>query len=936
MRYGLISNIAKIILVGVSILILGLLIFPIVIHQIEPVEPIVVRQSLNHSRGIEWALSHLKVKGSDDESWPDLVLIDDGIAFSELGFNEVEHNNLLLIALFHQYSEQPYNQEGLTQSTGVQWSGFMGRTFQDLGDINAVPVDWIETYEAQSKAKWSFNGEGIILKNSETLIVLRKNIDYDKGMTIEFDDQSIPYYGVFEILEPSSNSKADFKIDLTDSGMKRFETMNLSASFPAVIRLNFNLYQGYYLAGDFFDYHPGTFYQNAWWIPLMQRKMLYDQYQDEESYWKFAVPFLREVVTEPYENLSEKVDRFQFVTEGTHIYQVDSNNERTQFFSEGVNLGAALPGKTFTEFPKDKSLYLDWLTQMYDLGYNTVRIYTLLPPEFYQALYEFNASKENPIFLLQEIWPEEHPDANNYLAEVYNTIYKNEIEMNIRAIHGDIFIPERSFRAHGAYIYDVSPYILGYLVGRELEPEEVEATDTLNEGYRFNGEYLYSTEEATPTEAWLAASCDYALSVESERFYNAPLVGIVNWPTLDPLEHDSEWNLLGDKSLQYNDRISVDINNIGIIDEKVSGFFGAYHIYPNYPDFMNNDSTYNNYKDIIGQFRYGAYLDKFMSQHKKYPAIVAEYGISTSMVTAHYSPDGLNHGGISDQEQSAMIDRMTEAIIREGYSGAIVFEWIDEWAKKTWTTEKYMIPYHRQSLWHNVMDPEQNYGIVAVEAIDPEFDIVYEDGNSGARLKSVEMGQNAAYLMIKLNFNQPVDETLNFKIGLNLYDETPEYLDEFEIQFSSEPRILVNPGYNWVMGRYRSFTSLRSSYEEMIQLVNKSNVSKDGTFIDEKNVNLSLLKIGPFDVSQNSVMVSDHEIYFRVPYGLLGISDPSSQQILWDKMSFVPTEIDQINTVKSEIVKLNISLEDEPKIRCEFPLSSWEEPEYKMRLKSED
>lgn len=936
MKYGLISNIAKIVLVGVSILLLGLLIFPIIKHQIDPVDRVVINQSLNHSRGIDWALSHFKVKDINDEKQPDLILIDDGITFSELGLNEVEHNKLLLIALFHQYSEQPYNQEGLSQSTGVNWSGYEGRTFQDLGDLNAVPAAWIESYEAQNKTQWSFYGEGIILKNSETLIILRKNIDYDKGITIEFDDQSTPYYGVFEVLDPSSNSEVNFKIDLTETGTQQFETMNLSESFPAVVKLNFNLYQGYYFAGDFFDYHPGAFYQNAWWVPLMQRKMLYDQYEDEEAYWKFAVPFLRKAINEPYRNESAKSDRFKFVTEGTQIFQIDSNNERTHFFSKGVNLGAALPGKTFTEFPKDKALYLDWLTQMYDLGYNTIRIYTLLPPEFYQALYEFNASKENPIFLLQEIWPEEHPEANNYLAEAYNTLYKNEIEMNIRAIHGDIYIPERSFRAYGAYLYDVSPYILGYLVGRELEPEEVEATDTLNEGYRFYGEYLYSTDDATPTEAWLAASCDYALSVESKRFDNAPLVGIVNWPTLDPLVHDSEWNMLGDKSLQYNDRISVDINNIGTNDDKVSGFFGAYHIYPNYPDFMNNDSAYNTYNDAIGRFRYGAYLEKFMSQHKKYPAIVAEYGISTSMITAHYSPDGLNHGGLSDQDQSVMIDRMTEAIIQEGYSGAIVFEWIDEWAKKTWTTQNYMIPYDRQSLWHNVLDPEQNYGIVAVEAIEPDFDIIFEEGNNAARLKSVEMAQNTAYLMIKLNFNQPIDETLDFKFGLNLYDESPEYLDEFEIHFSSEPRILVNPGYNWVKGRYRSFTALRSEYEEMIQLVNKSNVSKDGTFIDEKTVNLSLLKIGPFEVSQNSIMVSDHQIYIRLPYGLLGISDPSSQQILWDKMSFIPTEIDQINTIKSETVKISISVEDEPKIRCEFPLSSWEEPKYKMRLKSED
>ena len=48
----------------------------------------------------------------------------------------------------------------------------------------------------------------------------------------------------------------------------------------------------------------------------------------------------------------------------------------------------------------------------------------------------------------------------------------------------------------------------------------------------------------------------------------------------------------------------------------------------------------------------------------------------------------------------------------------IIFEWMDEWAKKTWTTEPYMIPYDRHILWHNTIDPEQNYGILALESAE--------------------------------------------------------------------------------------------------------------------------------------------------------------------------------------------------------------------------
>lgn len=89
----------------------------------------------------------------------------------------------------------------------------------------------------------------------------------------------------------------------------------------------------------------------------------------------------------------------------------------------------------------------------------------------------------------------------------------------VDAVHGNATIDERRGRAWGSYTANVSPYLIGYLVGRELEPHEVEETDLQHEGYRFIGQYLSTTKNATPTESWLAQSCDYLLSYE-EKTYN--------------------------------------------------------------------------------------------------------------------------------------------------------------------------------------------------------------------------------------------------------------------------------------------------------------------------------------------------------------------------------------------------------------------------------
>jgi hypothetical protein len=102
-----------------------------------------------------------------------------------------------------------------------------------------------------------------------------------------------------------------------------------------------------------------------------------------------------------------------FQADSERLYIIDAKPE--PFFIKGVNLGAALPGRAFTEFPQEKETYSKWLSQMASLNVNTVRVYTLLPPAFYQAFYKYNAEqKSKPLYLLQEIWPEEKPEGNNY------------------------------------------------------------------------------------------------------------------------------------------------------------------------------------------------------------------------------------------------------------------------------------------------------------------------------------------------------------------------------------------------------------------------------------------------------------------------------------------------------------------------------------------
>src|SRR5712692_3463165 len=102
----------------------------------------------------------------------------------------------------------------------------------------------------------------------------------------------------------------------------------------------------------------------------------------------------------------------------------------------GVNLSAALPGHFAAEAPTDAALYANWLRQISDLGSNTLRVYTILPPAFYRALFEFNNKPgHQPLHLVQGIFLDNPPE-NDFFNHPYYAACQNEIREVIDTIHG--------------------------------------------------------------------------------------------------------------------------------------------------------------------------------------------------------------------------------------------------------------------------------------------------------------------------------------------------------------------------------------------------------------------------------------------------------------------------------------------------------------------
>jgi len=841
-------------------------------------------------------------------------------------------NGVTLIGEFNTFTSptSPLIRSELEEIFGFRWKGWIGRYFHDLSSDNEVAPWMIRNYENQYKRPWNFKGEGYALVSSnDKIIVLESAIDIgSEDCQILFRDQfknefnikkPVPYYYWIEMIEPFDTTEilADFYLDLTERGREKLRSEGLSGRFPAIVRKKNSAYTSYYLAGDFADLTSVPMSWNYGGLYLIRKQLsMHIKGESNAFFWRAYVPFIHKVLNEirhdPLVKDRQRLAHEKTYLEENQIKQISKTDSSgfylyhqgtwKQLFIKAINLGTAQPGNWMTEFPSDESVYSRWFKMMADMNVNAVRVYTLLDPAFYRALYLYNLNHPlKPLYLLQGIWPQENPKNNNLLDKGYMENFLQEIQTGIDAIHGNADIPYRQGRAYGRYIANCSSFTLAYLIGREFEPHEVEASNKINSGYQYEGTYLQCTN-GSPTEAWFAWSCDQTVEYETKKYHWQRPVSLVSWPTLDPLEHDSEWNEDGDKHKEWNDSISIDINHIQTSNQLKAGFFGSYHIYPNFPDFMNNELSFYDYHDREGRFLYGGYLKAFIEQHSKYPALVAEFGLATGMGNAHKNPDGYQHGGLSEKEQGLGIIRMFKNIHALGYMGGVIFEWMDEWAKKTWTTEPFILPFERNVLWHNTICPEQNYGILANVALEPEkadFEITQND-----LIEQLALKTDASYFYIDLHFKRPIDLSKEeLIIGIDTYDRdrgefyyfenanlrAPSGM-EFKASFKDQDALLqVIPSYNISKMNYQSKKSFIGVFEMINPIINKRRIRKDGSIIHEIRENGSLLYQGKFDESLHHYFWTDNhkQLRLRLPWGRLNVTDPSSHRVLDDPRSML-------------------------------------------------
>ncbi|MCX7793490.1 MAG: hypothetical protein N2257_03660 [Thermodesulfovibrionales bacterium] len=603
-----------------------------------------------------------------------------------------------------------------------------------------------------------------------------------------------------------------------------------------------------------------------------------------------------------------------------------------KFFVKGINIGLGLPGYFPGEYPIKKGTYLKWFKQIAELGFNSIRIYTIHPPCFYEALYQYNEESEKKLYLFQGIWVE-LPENNDFYNKNYMQYVRSNIKDALSVVYGDATLPERPGYPSGPYIFDVSNYTAAFIFGREWESCAVKG---FNERYGrvkkdYKGNFL-KINNGAPFEIWVTEICDFLQSYEYDKYKVSHPVSVVTWPTLDPIIHPSESNYEDELILQginvkkgicneNEDMESMDMS--GVKSVTGNGFFITYHIYPYYPDFMNNDyvHTDNTYLN---------YLLELKKYHENLPVLIGEFGVPSSRESAHWHSRGWNQGGHDELKQGEINSILMKSIEHSGMAGGIIFSWFDEWYKRNWVFLPYELPPDRNPLWFNFLDPEQNYGLLAAYPGYPGkkvnlygnkeewkgATVLYEkkeglifefhDGSDESRmLRRLLVQHDEGFLYVLIETKGAVDfQKSNYLIGLDTCD--PLY-GEFLLPFNTEllspvglkflihlagkekSRILVCHSYDrYLNNEVRPLISEQGSWVIMQNKTNNRRISKDGSkFYPSRVYSMSNLRFGTLcneSRDYNSLAdfyYRDNMIELRIPWSLINFTDPSSRMVLW-------------------------------------------------------
>lgn len=647
------------------------------------------------------------------------------------------------------------------------------------------------------------------------------------------------------------------------------------------------------------------------------------------------------------------------------------------FAIRGVDLGSGQPGSWSTDYAVDQETYLRWFGQMQEMGANVIRIYAIQSPDFYRALKAYNESAAAPLYLLQGVWVNDY--AQNSHMDAFDTAFQQRLILDCKAtvdaLHGKRFIlTNDAGSGSGLFLTDVSPWVLGYVIGSEWTDVTVAYTDEKYPGMEgFSGTYLYTAEDATPFEIMLARTGDALIAYESQRYGQQRLVSFANGRSTDPFCYPQEVTEF------FRKCASIDAEHIRATDAFQAGLFASYSCYSYDLDYLSMMEPAQwhtlcdvsvSLEDCMGEEvnTYRAYL-KLLCGHHTLPVVALEFGASSGRGLAQSNTaTSLREGHFSEGEQGEAIVECWQDIMAAGWNGGCVFSWQDEWHKRTWNT-LFAVDFSRTPYWLDMQSSDQHFGLLAFdpgresvcvvdgdvsEWRDEDVTAIYPDGSS------ISLKYDEAYLYIRIyrpgyafgsdTLYLPMDITPKTgsavcpEYGLH-FDRAADFL--LRIHTAEDSVLMVQDRYHAIHANYESELTGRDAYIsppakdspcfETVLMAVKDTASQfrsQQTSLD--GFETGLLRLGNADPeaadydSLTDYAVDGENIELRIPWAMLNFLDPSRMQIHDDyydgNYGVAPLRI--------KALFIGLGIEGETIQMAEFPLKGWgNEVRWHERLK---
>ncbi len=606
-----------------------------------------------------------------------------------------------------------------------------------------------------------------------------------------------------------------------------------------------------------------------------------------------------------------------------------AGGERT--FLPGVNLGDTTPGHAPGGRSISAAQYRAWFAAMSWLGIRVVRIYSIHPPAFYQQLAGHNQdSPDRPLYLMQGVGlpDESYIPKGDLFDPAVTSAFQKELADAARATAG------RLSRTGSEWDTDVTPWLAGWLIGAELDPQAAAGTDRRNPGAKaVGGRYFRSTGNARPTERWLAARMNELAGHLAGLGVSQP-IAFVNWPTTDPLRHPAE-------PLRQEDLYQLDANHVLPTADWPAGTFAGYHAYPFYPDFLRHEPALVNSGDP-----YAAYLGALRRHHETMPTLVTEFGVPSSIGSAHNGALGRNQGGHSEQEAMRIDADLLRTIADQDLGGGFLFAWTDEWYRYSWNTIGHL-DGTRLRHWHDALTNEQHFGVLAMDATGhsaAEQYLLDADEAWPARRATARTDEAYLHLELELAGSPPGSLLIGFDVLPGLTgtpmagsgDRRPDAVFALNLVGHTGQAYLRNELdplslYTGVPATARAPAPTGWKPYELL-LSRPLKIPSTGAELPVELQNAGLLRHGVPAGDSRALWHSDGDrLTVRVPWAMLGFADPSTHRVA------VPRKSGGRTTLTTEVapgVQVSVTASGTNQALGQVTWENWNRPGYAERLKT--